>query len=57
MILNLPNSCGIVFSTEVTKMVFTSPVKVTKNYEDLAVHDFGEGKNIDLDESQEIFLD
>lgn len=57
MILNLPNSCGIVFSNEVTKMIFTSPVKVTKNYEDLVVHDFGEEKNIDLDESQEIFLD
>ena len=57
MILNLPNSCGIVFSNEVTKMVFTSPVKVTKKYEDLAIHDFGEGKTIDLDKSQEIFLD
>lgn len=58
MILNLPDSCGIIFSNEVTKMVFTSPVQVTKNYEDLVVQDFGEHESVDeTKESNEIFLD
>lgn len=49
-ILYLPKGVGIVFGQGLPQKVSIAPIQVTKSYEAIEVHDFGEAESVDLGE-------